>query len=158
MSTELNFSDLTLQGYSISTDKSLLDVASVYDFLTNESYWSQGLTYDRFLRSVENSMCFGIFHQGRTIGFARVITDKAIFAYLCDVFIREEHRGKQLSKWLIQTIINHPELQGLRRWSLATRDAHGLYKQFGFEPIPTPEVWMQIYRPFKVPQNEGTNE
>jgi GNAT superfamily N-acetyltransferase len=135
-------------GYRISTDKQLLDVDSVYYLLANESYWAKGMPHDIFKRAVENSMCFGIYKDNTTVGFARVITDHATFAYICDVFIRAEHRGHSLGKWLIHIIKNHPELQGLRRWSLATRDAHGLYTQFGFVPLADPNNWMEIKTPY----------
>lgn len=139
-------------GYSISTDKQLLDVDSVYYLLVNESYWAKGMPEDVFKRAVENSMCFGIYKDKATVGFARVVTDKATSAYICDVFIRAEHRGHGLGKWLIHTIKSHPELQGLRRWSLATKDAHGLYAQFGFVPFAEPNLWMEIKTPYTITQ------
>src|SRR3954452_23303447 len=102
--------------YRITTDKTKLDLAMVHDFLSNRSYWAQGIPFDTVRQSVENSLCFGVFHQDKQIGFARVITDFATMAYLADVFIVEGHRGKSLSKWLMETIISYPALQGLRRW------------------------------------------
>jgi len=96
---------------------------------------------------MENSICFGIFMGTRQIGFARAITDAATFAYIADVFVIEEFRGRGLSKWLMECIVSHPALQGLRRWALATRDAHGLYAQFGFTPLQKPEVWMERHNP-----------
>jgi GNAT superfamily N-acetyltransferase len=137
-------------GYSISTDKSLLDMQVIYNYLDKESYWAKGIPFDKLERSIENSICFGVYFDEKQIGFARVVTDKAIFAYLADVFILPDHRKKGLSKWLIQTIMAHSDLQGLRRWSLATADAHGLYAQFGFTEIPNPALWMQIFTPHKV--------
>lgn len=136
------------KGFKISTDKELLDIDMIYNYLDKESYWSQGIPLEKLKTGIENSMCFGIYLQNKQIGFARVITDKAVFAYLCDVFVLTDHRGIGLSKWLLQTIMNHPELQGLRRWSLATADAHGLYSQFGFAPITKPELWMGIHTPY----------
>jgi len=137
------------KGFSISTDRSLLDINVIYNFLGQESYWAKNIPPEKVSRSIENSMCFGVYKSGRQIGFARVITDKATFAYLADVFIIDEFRGLGLSKWLVQTILAHPDLQTLRRWVLATSDAHGLYKQFGFSPLAKPEVWMDIYTPYK---------
>ncbi|MFD1256712.1 GNAT family N-acetyltransferase [Mucilaginibacter terrae] len=136
------------KGYTISTDHSLLDVGVIYNFLENESYWAKGISLKRLQTSIDNSMCFGLYHQNNMCGFARVITDKATFAYICDVFVVKEHRGKGLSKWMIHTIKDHPELSGLRRWMLATADAHELYKQYGFRPISTPDRWMEIFTPY----------
>lgn len=137
------------KGFTISTDKALLDFDMIYRYLDQDSYWSQGISVETLKRATENSLCFGIYHNNTQVGFARVITDKGTFAYLCDVFVLPDYRSLGLSKWLVQTIKNHPELQGLRRWSLATLDAHGLYSQFGFEPITYPERWMQIFTPYK---------
>ncbi len=144
------------QGYRISTDKSLLDINAIYAFLTERSYWAKGLPPERLRRSIEHSICFGVYHHDTLCGFARVISDHATFAYICDVFVMEEHRGNGLSKWLMQTIRAHDELQGLRRWSLATADAHDLYKQYGFVPVSKPELWMEIYTPYEIPG--GTHE
>jgi GNAT superfamily N-acetyltransferase len=118
--------------YLSSTDPSLLEVDVIYNYLSGESYWAKNIPRDVVEKSIANSLCFGLYHHNRQIGFARLITDKATFAYLADVFIISEYRGKGLSKWLIQVIHGHPELQGLRRWVLGTRDAHGLYEQFGW--------------------------
>lgn len=136
------------KGYIISNDKRHIDFDRLYQYLENESYWAKGVTVDRLKRAVENSLCFVILKQEEFAGFARVVTDKATFAYICDVFVLDEHRRLGLSKWLMQTILQHPELQGLRRWSLATSDAHGLYKQFGFVPLSKPDTWMEIYTPY----------
>ena len=141
------------KGFSISTDNSLLDVDLVYNYLDKDSYWANGITFDKVERSVKNSLCFGVYFKGKQIGFARVVTDKAVFAYLADVFILPEYRKQGLSKWLVQTIMDHPDLQGLRRWSLATVDAHGLYAQFGFTEITNPERWMQIFTPYKIAES-----
>ena len=118
--------------YLISTDTSLLDIAMIHDYLSMRSYWAANIPKEIVERSIANSLCFGLYQQEKQIGFARLMTDKATFAYLADVFILEDYRGKGLSKWLIKTIQAHPELQGLRRWMLGTRDAHGLYEQFGW--------------------------
>ena len=134
-------------GYTISTDKARLDVAAIHAYLTR-SYWSPGIPKAIVERAIAGSLCFGLFdEQGNQIGFARMITDTATFAYLADVYVLEEHRGKGLGKWIVETILAHPSLQGLRRILLATRDAHQLYAQFGFEPLATPESFMSIHRP-----------
>jgi GNAT superfamily N-acetyltransferase len=137
------------KGFSISTDKNKLDVSLIHDYLTNDSYWAQGITIEKVTAAIEGSMTFGVYHHKNQIGFARVITDKATFAYIADVFILPEFRGKGLSKWLMQTIITHPDLQNFRRWMLATADAHGLYSQFGFTQITSPDRWMEIFTPYK---------
>lgn len=140
------------KGYILSTDKQLLDFNVIYSFLNNESYWSKGIPVERLQKAIANSICFGVYHHHQQCGFARVITDTATFAYICDVFITPEYRGRGLSKWLIKSITNHQELQGLRRWSLATADAHGLYGQYGFTPVSKPELWMEIYNPYSLNQ------
>jgi GNAT superfamily N-acetyltransferase len=145
----MNDTSFISKGFSISTDKALLDREMIYNYLDTESYWAKGIPKQKVLNAIDNSMCFGVYKDSRQVGYARVITDKAVFAYLCDVFILGEFRKLGLSKWLIQTILAHPELQGLRRWLLATDDAHGLYNQFGFVPLTTPEKWMGIYTPYK---------
>src|SRR6266487_1776006 len=132
--------------YILSTDKAKIDVNAVHQFLTH-SYWAEGIPMDLVKRSIENSLCFGMYYQQKQIGFARVISDFATFAYLADVFITPEERGKGLSKWLMQTIIDHPYLQGLRIFTLATKDAHELYAQFGFTLFDKPERWMQKHNP-----------
>ena len=136
-----------MRGYRISTDKKYLDIEVIYGFIL-KSYWASGIPRQTLERAISNSFCFGVYDShGSQIGFARLITDKATFAYLADVFIVESHRGKGLSKWLVESIVSHPELQGLRRMVLATRDAHGLYAQYGFQPIENPEMFMQIWNP-----------
>jgi GNAT superfamily N-acetyltransferase len=137
------------KGFMISNDKSLLNIETIYNYLNDESYWAQGIPRERLERAIANSMCFGVYEGDGFAGFARVVTDYATFGYICDVFILTSFRKKGLSKWLIQTIINHPDLQGLRRWSLATADAQGLYNQFGFTKITKPENWMEIFTPYK---------
>ncbi len=118
--------------YLVSTDPSLLHVDVIHKYLSEESYWAQNIPGDVVKRSISNSLCFGLYEKDKQIGFARLVTDKATFAYLADVFILEEFRGKGLAKWLMEAIHAHPELQGLRRWMLGTRDAHSLYEQFGW--------------------------
>ncbi len=132
--------------YEISTDRSRLDVALIHDFLRS-SYWAQGIPRAVVERSIQHSLCFGAFLGGRQVGFARVISDFASIAYVADVFVVPEHRGRGISKLLMRAIIEHPDLHGLRRILLATRDAHGLYAQFGFEPLAHPEHFMTLHRP-----------
>ena len=136
------------KGYQISTDNSLLDFDTIFNYLDQQSYWAKGIPAARLKKALEHSLCFGVYKDGLQAGFARVVTDRATFAYLCDVFILPAYQGAGLSKWMMQTIMAHPDLQGLRRWSLATLDAHGLYKQFGFKEVSNPEVWMQIFTPY----------
>jgi len=124
--------------YVISTDPARLDLAWTHDYLTNDAYWAQGISYSVFEKSTENALCFGVYHQAAQVGFGRVISDFATFAYLADVFISEKYRGKGLGKWLVECIIGYPELQGLRRWMLLTSDAHGLYERYGFMPVRHP--------------------
>jgi GNAT superfamily N-acetyltransferase len=133
--------------YSISTDKAALDLPFIHHFLSTEAYWSLNIPMDIVKRSVEHSLCFGVYLGTQQVGFARIISDYATIAYLGDVFIVPAHRGKGLSKRLIAGIMSHPDLQGLRRWILLTGDAHGLYRQFGWVPIPKPELYMEIARP-----------
>lgn len=132
--------------YLISCDTSKLDLAVVHGFLST-SYWSLGLPHEVMHLAIEGSLCFGLYRGDFQVGFARVITDKATFAYLCDVFVLEAYRGKGLGRWLMEAIVNHPDLQGLRRFVLVTRDAHGLYEQFGFQPLARPEGYMEVFRP-----------
>lgn len=132
--------------YDISTDPSRLQPAAIHAYLTR-SYWSPGVPQDVVARAIANSMCFGVYLDDAQVGFARVVTDKASFAWLADVYILEEHRGQGLSKRLVETILAHPELQGLRRFLLGTKDAHGLYAQFGFRPLAAPDRLMEIRIP-----------
>jgi GNAT superfamily N-acetyltransferase len=144
-----NNPDLTAEGFYVSNDPALLDIDTIHTYLSSESYWAKGITYETVERSVHNSYCFGVYQHKRQIGFARLITDKATFAYLADVFILPEYRGRGLSKWLMAIIQEDPSLQGLRRWLLATRDAHGLYASFGWKPIPAEQFdrFMQMHDP-----------
>lgn len=135
------------KGYQISTDKNLLDFDVIHKYLSEDSYWAKDMPVEALKKVIANSVCFGVFYAQQQIGFASVITDKATFAYIGNVFVLPDFRGQSLSKWLMQTIMAHPELQGLRRWSLATADAHGLYKQFGFKEISRPDRWMEIHNP-----------
>jgi N-acetylglutamate synthase-like GNAT family acetyltransferase len=131
------------QGYTISADKEKLQLDVIHNFLSN-SYWAKDIPLEIVKRSIENSLCFGVYQGSKQVGFARVISDYATFGYLADVFILEEHRGKGLSKELMKVVFSHPQLQGLRRFCLGTRDAHKLYEQFGFYVIKKPELWMEI--------------
>ncbi len=127
-----NFYETQFADYTISTNPSLLQIEVIHQYLAQESYWAKNIPIEVLKQSIEGSLCFGVYCNDVQIGFARLITDKATFAYLADVFILPEHRGKGLSKWLIQTIHAYPQLQGLRRWLLGTKDAHGLYEKFGW--------------------------
>ena len=129
--------------YLISTDRSRLDVELIHNFLSRTSYWASGRTLDVVQRSIENSLAFGIYQDNDQVGFARVVTDYATFAWIADVFVLPEHRGHGLSKWLMEVMMSHPQLQGFRRWVLATKDAHSLYARFGFIPMHRPERWME---------------
>jgi GNAT superfamily N-acetyltransferase len=132
--------------YIISTDRSRIDVNMLHDFLSH-SYWAEGIPMDVVKKSIENSLCFGVYLLDKQVGFARVVTDFATYAYLADVFIIPEERNKGLSKLLLQEILDHPELQGLRRFMLATRDAHELYTKYGFTLLKKPGRWMERHDP-----------
>ena len=134
--------------YLISTDPARLDLDAIHAFLSR-AYWSEEIPKQLLERAVKNSLCFNVYdwENHKQIGFLRVISDLATYAYICDVYILEEYRGQGLSKWLMECVKNHPDLQGLKRWSLLTRDAHGLYRQFGFVEVATPERYMEISNP-----------
>jgi GNAT superfamily N-acetyltransferase len=131
--------------FCISTDKTKLDVDSIHGFLSTKAYWCLNIPKDTVQKAIQNSRCFGVYQNKKQIGFARVISDFSTIAYLGDVYILEEYRGKGLSKWLIETIMSDPNLQGLRRWILLTGDAHGLYRQFGWTNIGEPDKWMTVH-------------
>jgi GNAT superfamily N-acetyltransferase len=143
----MSAADLENGDFTISTDKRRLDIAVIQNFLSEESYWATERSLEQTQTAIENSICFGLYHGKDLIGFARVVSDKATFAYIGDVFVLTEYRGRGLSKWLMQVIVEHPELQGLRRWVLATKDAHGLYRQFDFDELRYPERWMEKTAP-----------
>lgn len=128
----------------ISTDRARMDIAAIHRYLSDESYWAKGIPRDVVERSIAHSMCVGAFDGDVQVGFLRVITDHATFAYLADVFVLPSHRGRGISKQLMNAVMNHPDLQGLRRWHLVTRDAHELYAQFGFGPLEAPERHMGV--------------
>ena len=129
--------------YTISTDNNRLDLPVIHDFISNQSYWGRGRAIEVVQRAVDNSLNFGLYTQAQQVGFARVVTDYSTFAWIADVFVLGEHRGRGLSKWLMEVILSHPQLQGFRRWVLATKDAHSLYARFGFIPLHRPERWME---------------
>ena len=131
--------------FTISTDPARLDMDAVVDMLAR-AYWAVGRPREKTERAFENSLVFGVYDGDKQIGMARVVTDFAVFAYLCDVFIHEDYRARGLGKWLMQTIMNHPDLAEMRRWLLVTSDAHGLYRQYGFTTIEDPERWMQMFK------------
>ncbi len=143
--------------FLISTDRERLSLDVVYGFLTN-CYWAKGIPQEVVVRSIEHSLCFGVYQGVEQVGFGRVISDFATVAYLGDVFVLESHRGRGLSKWLMECIVQHPALANLRRWILLTRDAHGLYSQFGFTSVETPERYMELHQPnvYGTPQESGT--
>ena len=132
--------------YEISTDQHRIDLDAVHAYLTR-SYWAEGIPKDLLAKAIAGSLCFSLFDGDRQLGFARVVTDRATFAYVCDVYVIEEYSGRGLGKWLIQEMQSHPDLQGIRRFALVTRDAHGLYAQFGFQPLRNPGGHMEIVRP-----------
>ena len=136
-----------IENYRISSDQNDLDIESIHKFISN-SYWAKGIPLEILTRAISNSLCFGVFDKKRRqVGFARMVTDSATYAYLADVYILEAHRGKGLSKMLMEKIMSHPDLQGLRRMTLATADAHGLYKKYGFSELSNPEIFMENWNP-----------
>lgn len=137
----------TESAFFVSTDKSLLDIDVIHLFLSRESYWANRRSREQTLTAIKNSICFGVYDDKRQVGFCRVVTDRSTFAYLGDVFVSPEYRGKGLSKMLLEAAVSHPELQGLRRWVLATKDAHGLYERFSFAPLRFPDRWMERTAP-----------
>ncbi|MBX9626002.1 MAG: GNAT family N-acetyltransferase [Gemmataceae bacterium] len=142
----MTYPDHTRDGYTLSADPGRLDLAAVQAYLSR-SYWAEGIPLDTVRRAVAGSLCFGLYHGPDQVGFARVVTDRATFAYLCDVYVLEAHRGRGLGKWLMAYVIAHPDLQGLRRFVLVTKDAHDLYRPFGFGPAVHPDRYMEIARP-----------
>lgn len=137
--------EVAKNNYLISTDKNKIDIRYVHSVLS-QTYWSPGVAINVVKRAMKGSLCFGIYYADKQIGYARLVTDKATFGYLADVFIDEKFQGKGLAKWLVETILAHPDLKGLRRIMLATKDAHGLYERLGFTAIPNPERFM-VYNP-----------
>ncbi|HEY1460495.1 MAG TPA: GNAT family N-acetyltransferase [Casimicrobiaceae bacterium] len=131
----------------LSTDPARLDRTLIHEFLSEQSYWATGVPRAVIERAIEHSLCFGVYRQGTQVAFARVVTDHATFAYLADVFVQPAYRGSGIAKWMLGTIVNHPDLQGLRRFILATRDAHGLYARFGFAPLANPGRFLERFAP-----------
>jgi GNAT superfamily N-acetyltransferase len=132
--------------YRVSTQARRFDIGLIHEFLRG-SYWAKGIPRSVVVRAIRNSLCFGVFYQGSQIGFGRVITDRATFAYVADVFVVPEHRGRGAAQLLLRAMLDHRQLQGLRRWMLATNDAHRLYQKFGFAPLSNPERYMTIHHP-----------
>jgi GNAT superfamily N-acetyltransferase len=145
METNMSISEQR-DNFCISTDAKRIDIDAVHAYLTR-SYWAAGISREIVAKAVLGSICFGVYDGDAQVGFARIITDKATFAYLSDVYILEEYRGRGLSRWLMEVIASHPDVQDVRRFSLVTRDAHGLYEKFGFRPLAAPERHMEIFRP-----------
>lgn len=145
------------ESFTISSDPKLLNVDFVHKFLREESYWAKNIPREVVQKSIDHALCYGVYEEGRQVGFARVITDYSTVAYLSDIFIIESYRGKGLSKWLVEVIMSHPELQHLRRWMLLTLDAHDLYRKFGFEHPKNPEWYMEKVTP-NVYQKRSTND
>ena len=129
--------------YTISTDPSRLDLSLIHDYISNHSYWGTGRTLEVVKRSIKNSLPFGVYKGDEQVGFGRIVTDYATFAWVADVFVVPDHRGRGLSKWLMEVILAHQQLQGFRRWVLATKDAQGLYERYGFIKLHRPERWME---------------
>jgi GNAT superfamily N-acetyltransferase len=136
----------TRDNFTVTDDRARLDRDVIWRFLAS-SYWAKNVPRATVDRSLDNSLCFALLDGARQVGFARVVSDRATFAYVMDVFVVSEYRGRGLGKWLIACVTSHPELQGLRRWILGTRDAHGLYRQFGFTPLKKPETFMEVHNP-----------
>jgi GNAT superfamily N-acetyltransferase len=141
--------------FLISTDPGLLDVPLIHDFLASRSYWATGRPLETVRRSLDHSLCFGLYERGRQAGFARVVTDRATFAWLCDVFVLETYRGRGLGKWLVGCVLRYPAFQGLRRFLLGTRDAHGLYERYGFTPLADPTRFLEVFQPGPPEQGAG---
>jgi ribosomal protein S18 acetylase RimI-like enzyme len=134
-------------GFAVSTDRARLDPVAIHDYLSNRSYWAEGRPLETVRRSLDNSLCFGLYEGDRQIGLARVITDYATYGYLCDVYVLEEYRRQGLGTWLVECVMTHPALQNLRKFSLATRDAQELYRRFGFTEIEDPKRYMNLRKP-----------
>ena len=132
--------------FTISDDPSRLDLDAICGFLSR-AYWADKRKRETIEKSIKHSLNFGVYDGDKQVGFARVVTDHAVFAYICDVFIHEEYRGRSLGKWMMESIMSHSDLQGLKRWCLVTRDAHGLYEQSGFTPLASPDRWMEKFDP-----------
>jgi len=141
----MNFIEFQKDGFVTSTDPSLLHINLIHNYLSNESYWAQGRSKRNVEKSIKNSLCFGVYKDVKQVGFARVVTDHAVFAYILDLFILPEYQGLGLGKWLMECILAHPDLQEVK-WGLSTKDAHGLYEKFGFRTLDDAEKWMKMER------------
>jgi N-acetylglutamate synthase-like GNAT family acetyltransferase len=139
--------EITFDDFTITTDKSKMDIVAIHDFLSKYSGWSDNIPFERVKTSINNSLNFGLFHKDRQIGFARIISDFATIAYLGDIYVLDKYRGQGLSKKLMDTVIEHPNLQGLRRWILLTSTADWLYEKYGFTKLPKPELYMELFDP-----------
>ena len=139
--------EITFGGYKITTDKSKMDIVAIHDFLSKYSGWSDNIPFDKVKSSIENSLNFGLFHNDKQIGFARIISDFSTIAYLGDIYVLDDYRGQGLSKKLMDSVIEHPNLQGLRRWILLTSTADWLYEKYGFTKLPKPELYMELFNP-----------
>lgn len=137
----------TRNGFVITTDAQRFDVDAIHEFLSKEAYWSLGIPRAVLEKAIENSLCFGLLDGKKQIGFTRVVTDRATFAWVCDVYVLPSHRGLGLALWMMESVLEHPDMRGLRRILLATRDAHGLYRRAGFGDLPHPQWWMVIANP-----------
>ena len=134
-------------GFEVSDDPGRLDLDTIHRFISKESYWAEGISRGLLARAVHNSLCFGLYEGARQVGFARMVTDRATYGYLCDVYVDRENRGAGLGKWLVACVLEHPDLQGLRRIALMTRDAHDLYRPFGFHALPEATRYLEIHHP-----------
>jgi N-acetylglutamate synthase-like GNAT family acetyltransferase len=140
--------EITFDTFLITTDKSKMDVVAIHDFLSKYSGWSDNITFDKVKTSIENSLNFGLFHKNKQIGFARVISDFSTIAYLGDIYVLDDYRGQGLSKKLMDVVMAHPNLQGLRRWILLTSTADWLYEKYGFKKLPKPKLYMELFDPY----------
>jgi ribosomal protein S18 acetylase RimI-like enzyme len=141
----MDYPDIAKGAYSVTANRARIDIDAVHAFLTR-SFWARGISKELVARSIQHSLCFGVFENESQVAFARVVTDYSTYAYLCDVYVLENHRGKGLSKWMMEFVMSHPDLQGVRRFQLVTRDAHGLYTRFGFRPPVHPDRHLEIFR------------
>jgi len=140
----MKYYEITKDSLTVSTNPSLLEIDTIHDYLCNHSYWARNRSSETVRQSINTSLCFGVYTQNTQIGFARVITDYSVFAFILDVFVLEHHQGQGIGKLLIQAIMAHPDLQTKLLWSLATKDAHGLYSKYGFTELTNPSHWMQL--------------
>ncbi len=137
--------EISFDNFTITTNKSKMNIVAIHDFLSKYSGWSDNIPFDKVKTSIDNSLNFGLFHHDEQIGFARVISDFSTIAYLGDIYVLENYRGQGLSKRLMKVVMTHPNLQGLRRWILLTSTADWLYEKYGFKKIPKPEIYMELF-------------